>query len=185
MLRLHWVSVQCLFLGLRLQARYTQWEYPCRDLSPPQCECLCKDPCPGNGRCSDSTIQARGPCPPLGGWACTLLQGHCIIIIWLLLRLKHIVKGCCITVIWWCPELPVLGEGTGQSVFSVLMSGVWLRLSSTLLFLLLCGPGRPGMHWVGANMQARGVCPLLGDWAHAQVHCYSVTALPLFGVPSW
>ena len=73
------------FLGLRLQARYTQWEYPCRDLSPPQCGCLCKDPCPGNGRCSDSNIQARGPCPPLGGWARTLLQGHCIVIIWLLL----------------------------------------------------------------------------------------------------
>ena len=50
MLRPYWVSVECLFLGLRLQARYTQWEYPCRDLSPPQCECLCKDPCPGNGR---------------------------------------------------------------------------------------------------------------------------------------
>ena len=50
MLRPGWVSVQCLFLGLRLQARYTQWGYPCRDLSPPPCECLCKDPCPGNGQ---------------------------------------------------------------------------------------------------------------------------------------
>ena len=34
MLRPDWVSVQCIFLGLRLQARCTQWEYPCKDPSP-------------------------------------------------------------------------------------------------------------------------------------------------------
>ena len=55
------------------------------------------------------------------------------------------------------------------------MSDAWLRPLSSFSFLLLCGPDRPGLHWIGTNMQARGPCPLLGGWAHTQVHCYCIT----------